>query len=528
MTQSPRNGNNGGSSRPNGQQSSQSALAPVSTATMPQDQKGSQDNQQLVRNEGFDQPVVLQQTSFWSHAIVWGIAGVTVFTLVWAAIAKVEEAVPATGKLEPVGAVQEVQVPVDGVVEEILVENGDRVEEGEVMLRLDTEATEAQLAALEHVFTSLQYQNVFYRSQLLGATPEVTQEILETLPPEMLALTSNRNALLQENELYRALLSGATATNLSLEQQARLQALQLEAQSRTSAADLEIAQIERQLAQNQVQLAAARENLEINQRILADVTPLAEEGGLARLQLTRQQQEVLNSEAEVAGLIAEQQRLEFAISQAQQQLQNTVAVTNTDVLNRMSDNDERLAEIDSQLNQAIVDNENRLAELVSQISQAEQTLRYQEVRAPIDGVIFDMQAQTYGVVGNTPEPVLKIVPGDSLVARVFITNRDIGFVEEGMEVDVRIDSFPFSEFGDIQGTLTWIGSDALPPDEIRPVYTFPAEIELDAQSLNISGREVVLQSGMSVSVNIKIRSRTILSIFTDLFVRKVDSLTNSR
>ena len=120
------------------------------------------------------------------------------------------------------------------------------------------------------------------------------------------------------------------------------------------------------------------------------------------------------------------------------------------------------------------------------------------------------------------------MPNDTLVARVFITNKDIGFVtqqfynkDEPLTVDVRIDSFPFSEFGDVEGVVTHIGSDALPPDEVNPYYRFPAEIEMESQAL---GEALPLQSGMSVTANIKLRKRRVIAILSDLFVRKIDSL----
>ncbi|MEB3164679.1 MAG: hypothetical protein VKK80_15730, partial [Prochlorothrix sp.] len=91
-------------------------------------------------------------------------------------------------------------------------------------------------------------------------------------------------------------------------------------------------------------------------------------------------------------------------------------------------------------------------------------------------------------------------------------------------VDVRIDSFPYSEFGDVKGKLISIGSDALPPDEIYQFYRFPAKVELERQAMAIENQEVALQSGMSVSVNIKTRKRPIITFLTDLFVRKIDTL----
>ncbi len=190
----------------------------------------------------------------------------------------------------------------------------------------------------------------------------------------------------------------------------------------------------------------------------------------------------------------------------------------------MADNDKHIAEIDSQLTKAIVENNKRLDEIDSQLSQTTMNLQYQELNAPVSGTVFDLQAHTAGFVANSSQPILKIVPDDGLTAKFFITNKDIGFVKEGMNVDVRIDSFPFSEFGDIKGQLVWIGSDVLPPDQIHRFYGFPAKIRLERQSLLINGRVVPLQSGMSVSVNIKVRQRTVMSIFTDLFTKKMETL----
>jgi len=95
-------------------------------------------------------------------------------------------------------------------------------------------------------------------------------------------------------------------------------------------------------------------------------------------------------------------------------------------------------------------------------------------------------------------------------------------------VDVRIDSFPYSEFGDVKGTLTHIGSDALPPDQINPEYRFPADITLDQQFIPINGQPIQLQSGMSLNANIKTRPQRVIMIFADLFTRKIDSLKTGR
>ncbi|MBD2460992.1 HlyD family efflux transporter periplasmic adaptor subunit [Oscillatoria sp. FACHB-1407] len=522
------NGGNGNGTKP----IRVGALTTVNDAAT-EDSAPSMASNKLVRAEAFDQPVILQQTSLWSRSIVYGIVGVTIFVLGWAYFARIEEAVPATGKLEPQDRVQEVQAPVGGVIEEILVEDGQQVKEGDVLIRFDTTAAAAQQRSLQQIRSSLLQENNFYRSQLSGVNAPVPEGAGLTLPPEMLALTSNRATLIAENQIFRAQLTGSSnGAGLTPEQQARLQSGLLETQSAAAAARLEVSQLQRQLSQTQVQLSTARATLEIDQGIIADIRPLVEEGGLARIQYLRQQQEVMNGQAEVDRLTQEQQRLQFAIAQAGEKYQNTVALSQNNVLARLSENEKRLAEIDSQLNKAIVENEKRLAEIDSQLSETELTLRYQELRAPVNGTVFDLQAKGTGFVANTSEPILKIVPTDALVAEVYITNQDIGFVREGMPVDVRIDSFPFSEFGDVKGTVTNIGSDALPPDQINPYYRFPAQITLEQQFLRVGegrdAQDVQLQSGMSVTANIITRDRTVLSIFTDLFSRRIESLKTVR
>ncbi len=148
------------------------------------------------------------------------------------------------------------------------------------------------------------------------------------------------------------------------------------------------------------------------------------------------------------------------------------------MLNQLAVNNKSIAEIDSQLTKILVENNKRLAEINSQLSQANLTLQYQDIKAPESGIVFDLQVHNPGFVASISQPMLKIVPGDALTAKVFITNRDIGFVKAGMDVEVRIDSFPFSEFGDVKGKLVWIDSDALPPDDVYPFYRYPAKVRL--------------------------------------------------
>ncbi|NJL49523.1 MAG: biotin/lipoyl-binding protein [Leptolyngbyaceae cyanobacterium SM2_5_2] len=155
--------------------------------------------------EQFDKPVILRQSPRWSRAVVWSIVGVTVATIGWACLAKFEEAVPAQGKLEPLGMVQPVQAPVGGVVQQVYVTEGQAVEVGDRLVSLDPKATQAQLTSLEVIRTKLQEENAFYRSQLAD---QIDASAPADLAPGIVQLTSNRAALVAENALYRAQLAG--------------------------------------------------------------------------------------------------------------------------------------------------------------------------------------------------------------------------------------------------------------------------------------------------------------------------------
>ena len=446
------------------------------------------------------------------------------FTISWAALNKIDQAIPAQGKLEPQGAVREVQVPVNGLVEKVFIEDGQQVKKGDVLLHLDHAGAEAELASANTVRRALMLENQFYRSLFSNAVSP-SQPASIQVPPEMARLAQSRNALLKENQFYRVLLSGnSNGANLTGEQQLRLFSSQTELRSQENQIKLEGAQLQQQLAQTKERLDNSRKVLAINQRILSSLENLNTEGAIPRLQYLQQEQEVNNLKSEVEQLGSEIQRLRLAMVQTTQQLENAQSTSAKDTLTRMADNEKRIAEIDSQINKSIVENEKRIAELDGQIKQAKLTRKYQVVRSPVDGTVFDLKAGNPGYVANTTEPVLKFVPEQSLMAEVFITNKDIGFVREGMPVDVRIESYNFSEFGDIKGTLVSVGDDALPPDEVYPYYRFPAKVELNRQTLNANGEKLPLQSGMSITANIKTRERSILSIFTEKFTKTVESV----
>jgi HlyD family secretion protein len=356
--------------------------------------------------------MALQQSRFLARTITWVLVGTAAAGLAWLALAKTDEVVVAPGKLQPIGDVKTVQMPVGGVLEEMLVKEGQRVSKGQVLLRLDNEAT-----------------------------------------------LDRRKATLD--------------TIRSKEQQLQLKQLEMQ----------------RYFNLNDTEQRTLQRNLQLEGNILDRLEQLQKEGAVQELQYLQQRNKVQEVRGELEKLAQDRKRQEAILRQSKAQL------------------------------------DGELADLRSKLTELSINIRYQDVRSPVDGLVFDLKPTGPGFVAQGSEPVMKIVPFRDLQARVEIESSDIGFVQVGKPVEISIDSFPATDFGVLEGKLESIGSDALPPDERHTTYRFPAKVALNSQQFRLkSGQTLPLQVGMSLTANIKLRKVTYLQLLLGEFKSKTDSL----
>lgn len=188
-------------------------------------------------------------------------------------------------------------------------------------------------------------------------------------------------------------------------------------------------------------------------------------------------------------------------------------------------------EQDGQLQLAIdqmrLETSKNIDQMKSDLKRAELQLQYQNVIAPVTGIVFNPQASPKGVIG-AGERILSLVPQAGLFAEVFVPNRDIGFVQTGQEAKIRVDAFPFTRYGEILGEVTQIGADALPPDSTKEFYRFSVKLELDKTYLENKGAKIPLQSGMAITSNLKLREKRVISLLSDLLVDQTDSVKSIR
>ncbi len=146
------------------------------------------------------------------------------------------------------------------------------------------------------------------------------------------------------------------------------------------------------------------------------------------------------------------------------------------------------------------------------------------ILSPVKGKVFNLIPQSIGYTSTLGENLMNIVPDGDVEAKVFLSNNDVGFVKNQMEADIRIDAYPFTQFGSIKGNLKFVGDEVLPSDYQNPEPRFPAYISLSEQYLIKNGNTYKVRSGQSVSVNLKVRDKPVISLLTDSIDRALDSL----
>ena len=192
----------------------------------------------------------------------------------------------------------------------------------------------------------------------------------------------------------------------------------------------------------------------------------------------------------------------------------------------LEDTKTQLIRLDQQTEQLRLQYNQRIRSMESELAQISLLLQNSVVKAPLSGTIFELDANPNQIV--TCQNLMKIIPSDAAKAEVFVSNRDIGFVNLGQESQVRVDAYPFTKFGDLEGTVSRIGADVLEPDTSNQTYRFPVTITLDTPVLQSQGRDLPLKPGMSIQANLRLREKKLISIVTDMFSRNVEGLKTLR
>jgi hemolysin D len=160
----------------------------------------------------------------------------------------------------------------------------------------------------------------------------------------------------------------------------------------------------------------------------------------------------------------------------------------------------------------------RIASLEQQIKKEEQRQRDRLLRAPATGVVVGLSVYTVGGVVTTKDVLMRIVPeGSVLLLEATVLNQDIGFVQKGQKVEIKLETFPFTRYGLIDGEVREVWRDAIADEKKGLVYK--SEIALKQDHILVDDRWVPLSPGMVAQAEIKTGERPIIQYFLSPLLR---------
>jgi HlyD family secretion protein len=402
-------------------------------------------------------------------------------TIGWAHFSKVDEVATAQGELVPAAQVRPVRALEGGIINEIRVKEGDRVKQGDVLLVQDATLNQAEVTRLQNVARSVQQDVARLKAESSGQTSAGS-----ALQDQLLT------ARLRDFDNQQA---GAKA-----DAQRQLAAI--------SEAEAQLEKLQGNYTNAQTALKNAQER-EASLRSLID-------GAIPRFDYLEAKDRLTEAEDRVNSLQKEIQGQQQAIRQAEQAYQSA-----QQAVNRVSS--ERQGTVLDQMRQR----QEELANLDGQLAQAQLKTKGQMITAPVAGKIYDMQT-TLGERSVAPgQELMSILPDDAdLLLDVKVLNRDIGFISVGMPVKVKLATFPFQEFGTIEGEVAQISPNATADKDLGPVFN--TKVRLKQREILVHDKPVELTPGMAATAEIVTRQRSVLTFLLEPITRRFSEAFTAR
>lgn len=394
--------------------------------------------------------------------------------ITWGSFAQVDEITRGTGRIIPSSQAQLVQAAEPSVVSEILVRSGERVSRGQVLVRLDDTMADSELGQLEA------------ETERLSARAD------------RLAGEASGSAL------------GCEEGTICADERSLQQVRVATARSREAALAAAIEQRRRDLREAEATSSALEDSARLAAEEVQMLEPLAEQGIVPRTDLLSAQRELVDVRGRLAAARQAAGRATAAISEAQADLQSTRLDFRQQALNERSEVTTRLA----------VNEES--------IRGAQARRNRNELRAPTDGIVNDVQITTVGGFVNAGEMIMQVVPvGDRLLVEARVNPRDIGFVAVGDRANVKVTAYDFSTYGGLPGRVLDVSADSI-YDEVERVAYYRVLIETDRSYVTAHGQRYPIVPGMISDVEIITGRKSILSYLLKPITRGLGAALTER
>ena len=422
-------------------------------------------------------------------AAIYLICGAVLAVLLWSYFGKLDIHAVAQGRIQPSGRSKVIQPLEPGKIVSIKVDNGSRVEAGEVLLELDPTETGADRDTQKTELEAMRAEAA--RRRAIIATARAPSDE----PQKPIAFDDNVSEFVQRRE------EAVLTADLS---QLRSQQASLAAQLAEHTATVQ--KLQASLKAREKSIALAKERVEMR-------SSLNDQGSLSRAM-------VIEVQSQYENLATTQVSEQGQLVESEAQIKTTERKIDEALTQFVADQIQKLAEAERKADRIAQD-------LIKATAKNERS----KLRSPIAGTVQQLAITTIGQVVSSGQSLMTIVPLDgALEIEALVQNQDIGFVEPGQNAVIKVEAFPFTRFGTIPGTVTKVSRDAVDEreamglaDGIQPQrpsaqsstantarsqsLVFPATIRLGTTSIDVDGKPIPLSAGMAVTVEVRTGER---------------------
>lgn len=412
-----------------------------------------------------------------SRAIISLIVGAFTAAIVWASFGKIDIVAVAQGKIIPSDYSKVIQPLEAGVIEAIHVQEGQYVNKGDALLDLDTTASGADHARFTNEHQAARLEIARLRA-LLDSKTEF--DVPEGSDPKF--------ALLQQRMLGDQL---------------------QEFQARLASSELVIQQRQAALEGAKVNVARLKATVPLLKQRVTAFKKLVDKQYVSKLQYLELKEEYINKANELAAALQQLQQDQAALAEARK--------------NHQAVESEFKRSTQAQLSEL----ETRSESLSNEVVKAESRTSSQRLTAPISGVVQQLAVHTIGGVVTPAQELMVIVPREGqLTVEAWVENKDIGFVNQDQIAEIKVEAFPFTRYGTIDGKIKTLSLEAIPLENVG--YVYAAKVIMDRTTMQVENKTVNLSPGMNVTVEIKTGKRRLIEFFLSPLLRAAKESARER
>lgn len=405
---------------------------------------------------------LLVQTPRGGRTILWMVFVIVVIAIVWASWAELDEVTRGIGKVIPSSQIQVIQNLEGGILSALYVQDGDTVEQGQVLLQIDDTRFSSSLRETQLQFWALKAKAARLVAESNDKPFEAPQGMLESYP----ALVE------QEQGLFGS--------------------RQKELQTNRSILSKQAEQIRQEIKGLQVKSARLKRNLSLVNKELDLSRPLLEAGAISEVEILRLEREVSELEGELETTRLTIPRTRSRLEEAEQKV--------SEILIRFKN------EAHAELNEALAE----LSQLEETSIALKDRVTRTAVRSPVKGTVKQVKINTLGGVIQPGMELMEIVPlDDSLLVEAKVGPKDIAFLHPDQKAIVKLTAYDFAIYGALTGKVEHISADTIKDEHEQESY-YLVRVRTDKTDLGNQEKALPIISGMQAEVDILTGKKSVL------------------